>query len=160
MLFRSKRFSLEGAETLIPAMDAIMERGSEMGIKEFIVGMSHRGRLNVLANILRKPFVDIFTEFESPEYEDEGLLGDVKYHLGYTTERKTTTGKNVKFTLAPNPSHLEAVIPVVEGITRAKIDLLYKGQPDNIAPVLIHGDAAIAGQGVVYEVVQMQDLKG
>lgn len=155
-----KRFSLEGAETLIPAMDAIMERGSEMGIKEFIIGMPHRGRLNVLANILRKPFVDIFTEFENLEYDDEGLLGDVKYHLGFTTERKTTTKKNVKFTLAPNPSHLEAVTPVVEGITRAKIDLLYKGQSDHIAPILIHGDASIAGQGVVYEVVQMQDLKG
>lgn len=155
-----KRFSLEGTESLIPAMDAIMERGSEMGIREFIIGMPHRGRLNVLANVMRKPFVDIFSEFESFEYEDEGLLGDVKYHLGYTIERKTTTGKNVKLTLAPNPSHLEAVTPVVEGITRARIDLLYKGESDNIAPILIHGDASIAGQGVVYEVIQMQDLKG
>jgi len=155
-----KRFSLEGAETLIPAMDAILERGSEMNIKEFIIGMPHRGRLNVLANILRKPFTDIFTEFESFEYEDEGLLGDVKYHMGFTIERNTTSGKTVKFTLAPNPSHLEAVTPVVEGITRAKIDLFYKGDPDQIAPILIHGDASIAGQGVVYEVIQMQDLKG
>ena len=155
-----KRFSLEGAESLIPAMDAIMERGSEMGIREFIIGMPHRGRLNVLANVMRKPFVDIFSEFESFEYEDEGLLGDVKYHLGYTIERKTTTGKNVKLTLAPNPSHLEAVTPVVEGITRARTDLIYKGESDNIAPILIHGDASIAGQGVVYEVIQMQDLKG
>ncbi len=155
-----KRFSLEGAEAIIPAMDAIMEKGSELGIKEFIIGMPHRGRLNVLVNILRKPFKDIFSEFEGVEYDDEGLLGDVKYHLGYTIKRSTSTGKQVKFTLAPNPSHLEAVDPVVEGITRAKIDEIYNGDSNKIAPILIHGDASIAGQGVVYEVIQMQDLKG
>ncbi len=155
-----KRFSLEGAEALIPALDAIMEKGSEMGIKEFIIGMPHRGRLNVLVNILRKPFKNVFSEFEGIEYDDEGLLGDVKYHLGYTINRKSSTGKNIKFTLAPNPSHLEAVDPVVEGITRAKIDEIYNGDSHNIAPILIHGDASVAGQGVVYEVLQMQDLKG
>ena len=155
-----KRFSLEGAEALIPAMDAIMEKGSEMGIKEFIIGMPHRGRLNVLVNILRKPFKDVFSEFEGVEYDDEGLLGDVKYHLGYTINRKSSAGKNIKFTLAPNPSHLEAVDPVVEGITRAKIDEIYNGDSAQIAPILIHGDASIAGQGVVYEVLQMQDLAG
>ncbi|MCF6169557.1 MAG: 2-oxoglutarate dehydrogenase E1 component [Bacteroidales bacterium] len=155
-----KRFSLEGVEALIPALDAIMEKGSELGIQEFIIGMPHRGRLNVLANILRKPFKDIFSEFEGVEYEEEGLLGDVKYHLGFTIERTTSTDKQVKFTLAPNPSHLEAVDPLVEGITRAKIDQIYQGDPNKIAPILIHGDASIAGQGIVYEVVQMQDLKG
>ena len=155
-----KRFSLEGAESLIPALEAIMERGSELGVKEFIIGMPHRGRLNILSNILRKPYVEIFYEFKGVEYDDETLLGDVKYHLGFTVERETTTGKKVKFTLAPNPSHLEAVDPVVEGITRAKIDNLYDGDANKIAPILIHGDASIAGQGVVYEVVQMQDLRG
>ncbi len=155
-----KRFSLEGAEALIPALDAIMEKGSESGIKEFIIGMPHRGRLNVLVNILRKPFKNVFSEFEGIEYDDEGLLGDVKYHLGYTIDRKSSSGNKIKFTLTPNPSHLEAVDPVVEGITRAKIDEIYDGDSNKIAPILIHGDASVAGQGVVYEVIQMQDLKG
>jgi len=154
-----KRFSLEGAEALIPALDAVMEKGSELGIEEFVIGMSHRGRLNVLVNILRKPFADVFSEFEGMEYEDENLTGDVKYHLGYTIERKTSSGKTVKFTLAPNPSHLEAVDPVVEGVTRAKIDESGLGDMSKVAPILIHGDASIAGQGVVYEVLQMSDLK-
>ena len=155
-----KRFSLEGAEALIPALDAVMEKGSELGIKEFIIGMPHRGRLNVLANIMRKPYKAIFSEFEGVEYDDEALLGDVKYHLGYTINRKSSSGKEVKFTLTPNPSHLEAVDPIVEGITRAKIDEIHRGDNNLIAPILIHGDASIAGQGVVYEVLQMQDLKG
>ncbi|MFA5419843.1 MAG: 2-oxoglutarate dehydrogenase E1 component, partial [Bacteroidales bacterium] len=155
-----KRFSLEGAESLIPALDAVMEKGTELGIKEFIIGMPHRGRLNVLTNILRKPYRAIFSEFEGVEYDDEALLGDVKYHLGFTIRRKSSQGKEVKLTLAPNPSHLEAVDPVVEGITRAKIDEIYQGDHNQIAPILIHGDASIAGQGVVYEVLQMQDLKG
>ena len=155
-----KRFSLEGVEALIPALDAVMEKGSELDIKEFIIGMPHRGRLNVLTNILRKPFEDVFSEFEGKEFEEEGLLGDVKYHLGYTKVRKTSKGKDVKLTLSPNPSHLEAVDPVVEGITRAKLDMEYQNNSNNIAPILIHGDASIAGQGVVYEVVQMQDLNG
>ena len=155
-----KRFSLEGAEALIPALDAVMEKGSELGIEEFVIGMSHRGRLNTLVNILRKPFKDVFSEFEGVEYEDENLMGDVKYHLGYTIRRKSSKGKNVKLTLAPNPSHLEAVDPVVEGITRAKLDKYKAGNPNKIVPILIHGDASIAGQGVVYEVIQMSDLKG
>jgi len=155
-----KRFSLEGAESLIPALDAVMEKGSDLGIKEFVIGMPHRGRLNVLANIMRKPYQAIFSEFEGVEYDDEALLGDVKYHLGYTVNRKSTNGREIKFTLSPNPSHLEAVNPVVEGITRAKIDEIYNGDATKIAPILIHGDASVAGQGVVYEVLQMQDLKG
>jgi len=153
-----KRFSLEGAEALIPALDAIMEKGAELGNEEFIIGMPHRGRLNVLANIMRKPYREIFSEFRGMKYDDEHLLGDVKYHLGYTNERKTTSGKRVKLTVAPNPSHLEAVGPVVQGIVRARIDKDYKGDFNRITPILIHGDASIAGQGVVYELVQMSEL--
>ncbi len=155
-----KRFSLEGAESLIPALDAIMEKGAELGNEEFVIGMPHRGRLNVLANILRKPYMDIFSEFEGKEYEDETLLGDVKYHLGYTSVRKATNGKTIKLTLSPNPSHLEAVDPVVQGIARAKTDLIYAGDQSKVVPVLIHGDASIAGQGIVYEIAQMSELKG
>ncbi|MBS4055895.1 MAG: 2-oxoglutarate dehydrogenase E1 component [Bacteroidales bacterium] len=155
-----KRFSLEGAESLIPALDAIMEKGAEIGVEEFVIGMAHRGRLNVLANILRKPYADIFSEFEGKAYEDETLLGDVKYHLGYTAFRKTTSGRTVKLTLTPNPSHLEAVDPVVEGISRAKIDLEYNKDHAKVTPILIHGDASIAGQGIIYELLQMSELKG
>lgn len=155
-----KRFSLEGAEALIPALDAIIEKGAEIGVKEFIIGMPHRGRLNVLANILKKPYSQIFSEFEGKDYEDEGLLGDVKYHLGFTNKRKTTGGKELKLTLSPNPSHLEAVDPVVQGISRARIDTDYNGDFGKVAPILIHGDASIAGQGIVYEVLQMSGLKG
>jgi 2-oxoglutarate dehydrogenase E1 component len=155
-----KRFSLEGAEALIPALDAIMEKGALLGTEEFVIGMPHRGRLNVLANILRKPYQQIFSEFRGMKYEDETLLGDVKYHLGYTVERHTTSGKKMKLTLSPNPSHLEAVDPVVEGIVRARADKDYKGDFNRIAAILIHGDASIAGQGVVYEVIQMSQLPG
>ncbi len=155
-----KRFSLEGAEALIPALDAIMEKGAELGTEEFIIGMPHRGRLNVLANIIRKPYTQIFSEFKGMAYDDEHLLGDVKYHLGYSNKRTTTTGKNVNLTLSPNPSHLEAVDPVVEGIVRAMTDKDYKGDFNRITPILIHGDASIAGQGVVYEVLQMSELQG
>ncbi len=155
-----KRFSLEGAESLIPALDAIMEKGAEIGVEEMVIGMAHRGRLNVLANIMRKPYADIFSEFEGKEYEDETLLGDVKYHLGYTTARKATNGKIVNLTLSPNPSHLEAVAPVVEGIVRAKIDQQHGGDFKKVTPILIHGDASVAGQGVVYEVLQMSEVKG
>jgi 2-oxoglutarate dehydrogenase E1 component len=155
-----KRFSLEGAEGLIPAMDAIMEQAAKLGTEEFVIGMPHRGRLNVLANILKKPYKEIFSEFRGMKYEDETLLGDVKYHLGYTIERKSTLGKKVKLTLSPNPSHLEAVGPVVEGIVRAHADKFYKGDFNRIVPILIHGDASVAGQGVVYEVIQMSQLQG
>jgi len=155
-----KRFSLEGAEAMIPALDTIIEKGAELGTREFVIGMPHRGRLNVLANTMKKPFQDIFTEFEGKEYEDESLLGDVKYHLGYVTERKTTKGQNVTLTLSPNPSHLEAVDPVVEGIARAKIDKDYNSDSDKVVPILIHGDASVAGQGIVYEVLQMSGLTG
>ncbi len=155
-----KRFSLEGAESLIPALDAIMEKGSELGVKEFVFGMAHRGRLNVLVNILRKPYSDIFSEFEGKEYDDETITGDVKYHLGYTIERKTTKGNPIKLTLTPNPSHLEAVNPVVAGVVRAKIDQNYNNDASQIVPVLIHGDSSVAGQGIIYELLQMSELKG
>ncbi len=155
-----KRFSLEGCETLIPALDAIIENGAELGIKEYVIGMSHRGRLNVLANILGKTYEEIFTEFEGLEYDELGFAGDVKYHLGYSSDVVTTSGKNVHLSVAPNPSHLEAVDSVVQGIVRSKIDNTPGGDENHIAPILIHGDAAIAGQGVVYEVIQMSLLRG
>ena len=156
-----KRFSIEGAESLIPALDVLIENGSNLGLKEFVVGMAHRGRLNVLANIFNKTYDKIFSEFEGKEYDEELFFdGDVKYHLGITSEVMTDSGNNVKITLSPNPSHLEAVDPVVEGITRSKIDHELGGDEKKILPILIHGDAAIAGQGVVYEVVQMAQLKG
>lgn len=155
-----KRFSLEGGESLIPALDAIIEKGAALGAEEFLIGMPHRGRLNVLANIMGKPYKDIFNEFSNKEYEDEFLLGDVKYHLGATLQRPTHAGKSVDLTLAPNPSHLETVGPVVAGIARAKIDQQYQGNTDKVVPIIIHGDASIAGQGVVYELVQMSELEG
>jgi len=154
-----KRFSLEGNEALIPALDAVVEKGADIGIKEFIIGMAHRGRLNVLANIFNKTYEKIFSEFEGKEYEDNLFDGDVKYHLGYSCDVKTDSGHDVHMTLAPNPSHLETVGPVVEGITRSKLDTYLKDEK-KIVPIIIHGDAAIAGQGVVYEVVQMAQLDG
>jgi 2-oxoglutarate dehydrogenase E1 component len=155
-----KRFSLEGTEGLIPALDAIIEHGVEMGIEEYVIGISHRGRLNVLANILKKPYENIFNEFYGTEYEEGIVLGDVKYHLGYNSKVITDNGTEVKLSLLPNPSHLEAVTPVAEGMVRSRIDHIYDGDFNKIAPILIHGDAAIAGQGVVYEVVQMAQLDG
>ncbi|MBL4592582.1 MAG: 2-oxoglutarate dehydrogenase E1 component [Flavobacteriales bacterium] len=154
-----KRFSLEGNEALIPVLDAIVEKGSEFGIKEFIVGMAHRGRLNVLANIFNKAYERIFSEFSGKEYEDYLFDGDVKYHLGYSCDLVADNGNKVHMTLSPNPSHLEAVAPIVEGITRSKIDTYLK-DPNKIVPIIIHGDAAIAGQGVVYEIAQMAQLDG
>jgi len=154
-----KRFSLEGNEALIPALDAVIEKGADIGIKEFIIGMAHRGRLNVLANIFNKTYEKIFSEFEGKEYEDNLFDGDVKYHLGYSCDVKTDSGHDVHMTLAPNPSHLETVGPVVEGITRSKLDTYLKDEK-KVVPIIIHGDAAIAGQGVVYEVVQMAQLDG
>lgn len=155
-----KRFSLEGLETLIPALDEVIQYGAELGVEEFVLGMAHRGRLNVLANILGKSYEDIFKEFEGKSAEDEGIFeGDVKYHLGFSSDIMTRTNKSVKLVLAPNPSHLETVNPVVKGLTRAKLDKDHKGNIDKIAPILLHGDASIAGQGVVYEVLQMAGLK-
>ena len=154
-----KRFSLEGNEALIPALDAVVEKGAEFGIKEFIIGMAHRGRLNVLANIFNKTYENIFSEFEGKEYDDNIFDGDVKYHLGYSCDLTTDNGKNVHLTLAPNPSHLETVAPVVQGITRSKVDTYLKDH-NQVVPIIIHGDAAVSGQGIVYEVAQMAQLDG
>ena len=155
-----KRFSIEGGETLVPALDTCIEYGADLGIHDYVIGMAHRGRLNVLANIFNKPYRNIFSEFVAKDYEEDGFDGDVKYHLGYDKTLMTDAGHQVTLTLCPNPSHLEAVDPVVEGIARARIDGKYGGDLGKVMPILIHGDAAIAGQGVVYEVVQMAQLDG
>lgn len=155
-----KRFSLEGTETLIPALHYLIERGSELGVEEYFIGMAHRGRLNVLANIIEKPYENIFQEFVAEEYEDTISLGDVKYHLGYCNSITLSNGKSVTLSLVPNPSHLEASSPVIEGVSRARIENKFRGDYSKVSPILIHGDAAIAGQGVVYEVVQMSELTG
>ncbi|MFI5220946.1 MAG: 2-oxoglutarate dehydrogenase E1 component [Bacteroidia bacterium] len=155
-----KRFSIEGCEGLIPALDAVIETGAEIGISEFVIAMSHRGRLNVLANILGKSYEEIFSEFEGLEFNEQTFAGDVKYHLGFSSEHTTVTGKQVQLSVAPNPSHLEAVDPVVQGMVRSKIDDIHDGNENKIVPILIHGDAAIAAQGVVYEVIQMSQLRG
>ncbi|MES2592966.1 MAG: 2-oxoglutarate dehydrogenase E1 component [Bacteroidota bacterium] len=155
-----KRFSLEGAEAAIPALDAICEKGSDMGIEDFIIGMAHRGRLNILTNILDKKYEDVFSEFEGYLSEDSLFDGDVKYHMGYSCDKISNNGKPFHVSLTPNPSHLEAVDPVVEGIARAKIDNFHNGDNSKVCPILIHGDAALAGQGIVYEVIQMSQLEG
>jgi 2-oxoglutarate dehydrogenase E1 component len=156
-----KRFSVEGNETLIPGLNTLMEKASNSGVSQFVVGMAHRGRLNVLANIFGKSSEKIFSEFDSKEYDEDELFdGDVKYHMGWTSYRDTDLGKRVRMDLAPNPSHLETVNTVVEGICRAKLDNELKGNEKEILPILIHGDAAIAGQGVVYETIQMAQLDG
>jgi 2-oxoglutarate dehydrogenase E1 component len=156
-----KRFSLEGGESAIAALDAIISEGAKQKVQEFIIGMAHRGRLNVLANIMGKTYEHIFTEFEGTVVPDQKHGdGDVKYHLGYSSQVNTLGGENVHLKLVPNPSHLESVDPVVEGFSRAKADILYDSEYDRILPILIHGDAAIAGQGVVFEVVQMSELDG
>ena len=155
-----KRFSLEGGETTIPALDAIISKGASLGVKEVMIGMAHRGRLNVLANIMGKTYEQIFTEFEGTAEPDLTMGdGDVKYHMGFSSEITCQGGETVNLKLAPNPSHLEAVNPVVEGFLRAKIDKLHK-DVDKVLPILIHGDAAIAGQGIVYELAQMSKLEG
>lgn len=156
-----KRFSLEGGETTIPALDAIIHAAANSGVEEVVVGMAHRGRLNVLVNILGKTYEEVFNEFEGNVVGDPTMGdGDVKYHMGYASHYNTDSGKTIYLKLAPNPSHLEAVNPVVEGISRAQADYVFNSDYDKIFPVLIHGDAAVAGQGIVYEVLQMAKLKG
>jgi 2-oxoglutarate dehydrogenase E1 component len=156
-----KRFSLEGGESTIPFLDALINIGADLGAEEFMIGMAHRGRLNVLSNIMGKTYEQIFSEFEGTAKPDLTMGdGDVKYHLGFASDIVSINGKKVHLKLAPNPSHLEAVNPVVEGFIRAKIDSQHKGDKKKAVPILIHGDAAIAGQGIVYEVTQMANLKG
>ncbi|MBR9915234.1 MAG: 2-oxoglutarate dehydrogenase E1 component [Algicola sp.] len=155
-----KRFSLEGNESLIPALDSLIENASEHGVKEFVMGMAHRGRLSTLTNIFGKSAKDIFSEFDGKDYEQEVFDGDVKYHLGWTSNRVTDRGKKINLNIAPNPSHLETVGAVVEGIARAKQDDKYRDNPSQVLPIIVHGDAAISGQGLVYELVQMAQLDG
>jgi len=156
-----KRFSLEGGETTIAALDAIINKGAELGAQEVMIGMAHRGRLNVLANIMGKTYEQIFNEFEGNAKPDLTMGdGDVKYHLGFSSEVIASNGNTINLKLAPNPSHLEAVNSVVEGFVRAKLDSIYKQDADKIIPILIHGDAALAGQGIGYELTQMSQLEG
>ena len=155
-----KRFSLEGAEAVIPAMNTLMEHGVNLGIEDYVIGMAHRGRLNVLTNIMNKTYKDVFTEFEGRPSEDSLFDGDVKYHMGYSSDQTSDGGKKVHISLTPNPSHLETVAPVAQGIVRAKIDNRHKGDNSKACAIAIHGDAAVAGQGVVYETLQMSQLDG
>ena len=156
-----KRFSLEGGETTIAALDAILTVAADSGVQETVIGMAHRGRLNVLANILGKTYEQIFSEFEGTAIPDQTMgSGDVKYHLGFSSEVETANAKKMHMKLTPNPSHLEAVDPVVLGYSRAKADVLYKSEFDSVLPILIHGDASVAGQGIVYEILQMSKLQG
>jgi 2-oxoglutarate dehydrogenase E1 component len=156
-----KRFSLEGAETLIPLLEAVVEKAPETGVREIVMGMSHRGRLNVLTNILRKPYQEVFAEFEG-NYQpgDRDGDGDVKYHLGFSSDRMTVDGRPIHLSLTPNPSHLEAVDPVVEGRTRAKQQRFDDRERRQGIPLLIHGDAAFAGQGLVAETLNLSGLAG
>jgi 2-oxoglutarate dehydrogenase E1 component len=155
-----KRFSLEGGESTIPALDSVINFGADLGVEEVVIGMAHRGRLNVLTNIMGKTYDQLFNEFDGAALPDETMGdGDVKYHMGYSSQVTTATNKSVTLNLIPNPSHLEAVNPVVLGNVRAKVDNIYKDS-NKILPILIHGDAALAGQGIVYETLQMSMLKG
>ena len=156
-----KRFSLEGGETTIAALDEIINTAAHYDVQEVVIGMAHRGRLNVLANVMGKTYEQIFSEFEGTAIMDQTMgSGDVKYHMGFGSKVVTTDGKEVHLKLMPNPSHLEAVDPVVIGYSRAKADVLYNSDFDKILPILIHGDASVAGQGIVYEVLQMSNLQG
>ncbi|WP_185870539.1 2-oxoglutarate dehydrogenase E1 component [Blattabacterium cuenoti] len=158
-----KRFSIEGNESILPALEEMIEYTSNKYLTEdFVIGMSHRGRLNILSNFFQKNYSHVFSEFQGKEYKEEIFSGDVKYHLGFTKIRKTSQGRPIKMNLVPNPSHLESVDSIVEGITRAKIDMNYNqnSNSEKIIPILIHGDAALSGQGIVYEVLQLSRLKG
>ena len=155
-----KRFSLEGGESLIPALDILIEIAADKGVKEFVMGMSHRGRLSTLVNIFGKSAKNIFSEFEGKDYEEKIFDGDVKYHLGWTSNRETIKGKKINLNIAPNPSHLEAVGSIVNGIVRSKQDSHFPENFEKVLPIIVHGDAAIAGQGLVYELVQMSRLEG
>jgi 2-oxoglutarate dehydrogenase E1 component len=155
-----KRFGLEGGESTIAGLDAIINKSADLGVKEAMIGMAHRGRLNVLANIMHKSYESIFDGFEGNVPNEIHGDGDVKYHLGYSSKHISPNGSEISLKLAPNPSHLEAVNPLVEGFCRASADAHYNGDYSKVMPILIHGDAAVAGQGIVYEVTQMAKLKG
>ena len=155
-----KRFGLEGGESTIAGLDAIINVAADSGVKEAMIGMAHRGRLNVLANIMHKSYESIFDGFEGNVPDQIHGDGDVKYHLGYSSKHISPKGNEISLKLAPNPSHLEAVNPLVEGFCRASADAHYECDYDKVLPIVIHGDAAVAGQGIVYEVTQMANLKG
>ena len=156
-----KRFSLEGGETTIAALDSIINTAAEHDVHEVVIGMAHRGRLNVLANIMGKTYEQIFSEFEATSKPDQTMgSGDVKYHMGFGSELQALNEKTIHLKLMPNPSHLESVDPVVVGFARAKADVMYHSEFDKILPILIHGDSSVAGQGIVYEVLQMSGLDG
>jgi 2-oxoglutarate dehydrogenase E1 component len=163
-----KRFRLEGAESMIPGLKVLVDTATQLGVEEIVLGMPHRGRLNVLSNVVRKPMEIIFKEFKGVHQEDgaadEGdddwsTSGDVKYHMGTSFRRVYPDGRAVHLELLPNPSHLEAVNPLVVGKARAKMDLLKDAKGDKVMPIIIHGDAAFAGQGIVYETMQMAQLE-
>lgn len=156
-----KRFSLEGGENTITLLDQIINTASQEGVKEAVLGMAHRGRLNVLATILGKTYEQIFSEFEGITPTDSTMgSGDVKYHMGFSSELKTASGNDIYLKLAPNPSHLETVGAVVMGYTRSKAALVYETNMNKIVPIVIHGDASVAGQGIIYELLQMSKLEG
>jgi multifunctional 2-oxoglutarate metabolism enzyme len=156
-----KRFSLEGGESLIPVLDAVLEQAADDGLGGAVMGMSHRGRLNVLANIVGKSYEQIFKDFEGiPDPTAVQGSGDVKYHLGQAGKFQSRAGKEIPVEVAANPSHLEAVDPVVEGMVRARQDQINEPEAFSVLPILMHGDAAFAGQGVVAETINMSDIKG
>jgi 2-oxoglutarate dehydrogenase E1 component len=156
----SKRFSLEGGETLMPMMNIALDEAAKRGVSEAIVGMAHRGRVNMLVHIAGKPHEEIFSEFEDQSIYSTLGSGDVKYHMGYSSVFKGASGNSIKVSLASNPSHLEFVNPVLEGMARAKQDILYKNDRKAVLPILIHGDAAVVGQGVVYETYNLSRVEG
>jgi len=157
----AKRFSLEGGESLIPVLDTLVEEGGTLGVQEMVLGMAHRGRLNVLVNILRKPYEMVLSEFEGSFLAKEATGdGDVKYHLGYSRDHVTRAGRTVHLSLSANPSHLEAIDPVVEGMVRAKQNFYGDTERSRIVPILIHGDAAFMGQGIVSETLGLSELEG
>ncbi|CUH83049.1 2-oxoglutarate dehydrogenase E1 component [Thalassovita mediterranea] len=157
----TKRFGLDGGEALIPAMEQIIKRGGNLGVKEVVIGMPHRGRLNILANVMSKPYRAIFNEFQGGSFKPEDVdgSGDVKYHLGASSDREFD-GNSVHLSLTANPSHLEAVNPVVLGKARAKTDQMNDAERTSVIPILLHGDAAFAGQGVVAECFALSGLRG
>ena len=157
----TKRFGLDGGESLIPAMEQIIKRGGNLGVREIVIGMPHRGRLSVLANVMQKPYRAIFNEFQGGSFKPEDVdgSGDVKYHLGASSDREFD-GNTVHLSLTANPSHLEAVNPVVLGKVRAKQDQYKDAERGSVMPILLHGDAAFAGQGVVAECFALSGLRG
>ena len=156
-----KRFSLEGAESMVPLLDELVNTGSKLGVEEMVIGMAHRGRLNVLAHLLHKPYEEILAEFEGADPADrDDDEGDVKYHKGYSHDHVTDEGRKVHLSLSFNPSHLELVDPVIEGIVYAKQAYLHDAEGERVVPVLIHGEAAFTGQGIVSETFNLSELPG